>query len=260
MLAGVRYLWPLAIIAAFSASFPGRASQSIGVVFLHGKQSAPEQMAPLVTAMRAAGHSVDVPEMCWSHRRIYDRTLPDCLREIDEAVRRLRASGARAIVVAGHSQGANGALAYAVRRDGLAGVIMLAPGHRPERLVPRRDVTSSLASARAMLAQGKGDVRGQFVDLNGGLTFQVTTTPRIYLSFFAEDSAAIMPANAPKLRVPLLYVVGSGDPLQRGPEEIFARVPSHRLNRYVTVEASHFDTLIAARDTVMTWLRDLAQP
>jgi hypothetical protein len=118
-------------------------------------------------------------------------------------------------------------------------------------------MAESVAQARASLAQGQGDVRSRFADLNGDLAFQVATTPRIYLSFFAEESAAIMPANAPKLRVPLLYVVGTGDPLQQGPEEIFARAPHHPRSRYVTVDAYHFDTLVAARATVVRWLDDL---
>ena len=55
-----------------------------------------------------------------------------------------------------------------------------------------------------------------------------------------------MPDNAARLNAPLLYVVGSADPFQRGPEEIFAKAPSHPLNRYITVQAGHFDTSAAA--------------
>ena len=104
----------------------GACRQSrIGVVLLHGKQSAPDEHAPLAEALAAAGYLVERPEMCWSARRIYDLPYLQCLREIDAAIGRLQRRGATAFVVAGHSLGANGALglwrAAQARRRGRAG-------------------------------------------------------------------------------------------------------------------------------------------
>ena len=140
-------LWPL----------PAPADQ-IGVVLMHGKQSAPGEHASLASAIADAGFATDVPEMCWSARRIYDRPYADCLREIDDAIGRLKLKGATAFVVAGHSLGANGALGYGATRQGLKGIIALAPGHRPEALSRRAEVAASLATARKLVAAGRGDV------------------------------------------------------------------------------------------------------
>lgn len=242
-------LWPL----------PAPAGEQIGVVLMHGKQSAPEEHVSLATAIGDAGFVTDVPEMCWSGRRIYDRPYADCLREIDLAIARLTQKGATAFVVAGHSLGANGALAYGAITKGLKGVIVLAPGHRPEFLSRRAEVAASLATARKLVAAGRADVPSRFTDFNGDFAVTVAATPNAYLSFLAPESAAVMPNNAARLTAPLLYVVGTGDPLQRGPAEIFDKVPAHPLNRYMTVRAGHFDTSAAAAPAVVAWLKELAR-
>lgn len=253
----------LALHAALLAS-AARADSRLGIVFMHGKQSAPNEHAPIAESLAAAGHPVERPEMCWSARRIYDLTYLQCLEEIDAAVERLRRRGATAFVVAGHSLGANGALAYgALAYDSgrqLTGVVALAPGHRPEALARRPAIATALERARELIGQGKAQLEAPFPDVNGDLMVSVTTTPEIYLSFFAPDSPAVMPVNASRLQAPLLYIVGTDDPLQRGPNEIFAKAPPHPLNRYVAVRASHFGTSAAAADTVVAWIRALTAP
>ena len=135
----------------------------------------------------------------------------------------------------------------------------LAPGHRPEVLARRPPIAAALDQARNLVTAGRTSNRLSFPDTNGDLTISVMATPEAYLSFFAPDSPALMPANAARLQAPLLYVVGSGDPLQRGPDEIFAKAPAHPLNRYVTVRAGHFGTSAAAADVVVDWLRAIAR-
>src|SRR5919106_1015618 len=82
------------VLVTNGAMWPATASDRVGLVLLHGKQSAPEQHGVLAEATAAAGYLVDRPEMCWSRRRIYDRPYLDCLRDIDDAVARLMARGA----------------------------------------------------------------------------------------------------------------------------------------------------------------------
>jgi pimeloyl-ACP methyl ester carboxylesterase len=101
-------------------------------------------------------------------------------------------------------------------------------------------------------------VRQAFPDLNGDAVIAVMATSETYLSFFESDSQAAMPASAARLQAPLLYVVGSDDPLQRGSDEIFAKAPAHPLNRYATIDAGHFGTSAASADTVVAWLRAVA--
>jgi hypothetical protein len=50
--------------------------------------------------------------MCRSHRRIYDRPFLDCLAKLHVPIARLTGLVARAIVIAGVSQGGIGALAF----------------------------------------------------------------------------------------------------------------------------------------------------
>jgi pimeloyl-ACP methyl ester carboxylesterase len=236
---------------------PAMASERIGIVLLHGKQSAPEQHGPLADAIAAAGYPVERPEMCWSGRRIYDRPYLACLREIDAAIERLKQRGATAFVIAGHSLGANAALAYGARHR-VAGVIALAPGHAVEFIANRPQVAAGLDRARELVAQRQGDVRTTFADVNGDLVIAVNATPNAYLSFLSPDGPAVMPANAAKLTAPLLVVAGTGDPVQRGREYFFAKAPRHPLNRYVTVNATHFGTSEAAREAVVDWLKRIA--
>ena len=205
----------------------------------------------------------DQPEMCWSRNRIYDRLYSDCLREIDAAVDRLKHNGANAFVVLGMSLGGNGVLGYAAAKPGLKGVITLVPGHAPEFISRRPDVAADLARARALIAAGQGDVKATFADVNVRTTaydFTVTTTPNIYLSFFAPNSPAVMPANAARLTAPLLYVSADGDPSQRGRGYIFDRAPKHPLNRYITVIADHVGVPAVSGEIVLSWLKELSLP
>jgi pimeloyl-ACP methyl ester carboxylesterase len=245
-------------IALMGAMSVAAAQNRIGVVLLHGKQSAPDQHEPLASAISAAGFPVERPEMCWSGRRIYDRDYLACLREIDPAIDRLRQRNAATLVVAGHSLGANAALAYGAR-NGVKGVVALAPGHLPEVLATRPRIVEDLNRARRLVAEGRSHEPARFADFNGSLAITITATPATYLSFFAPDSPAIMPNNAARLKAPLLYVVGSDDPFQRGPDYIFAKAPVHELNRHATVQAGHFDTSAASAGTVVKWLRSMAQ-
>ena len=238
---------------------PAAAQTRIGVVLMHGKQSAPDEHETLAAAVEAAGFPVDAPDMCWSARRIYDRTYLECLHAVSISIERLKRRGAGEFVVAGHSLGANGALAYGAMTPGLKGVVMLAPGHRPEALGRRPQVVESLARARQLMTAGRGNVPAHFADFNGDFAITVLATPQAYLSFLAPDSPALMPPNAARLTAPLLYVVGTGDPIQRGPNEIFAKAPPHALNRYVTIRAGHFDTSAAAAEVVATWLGELVK-
>jgi hypothetical protein len=181
--------------------------------------------------------------MCWSRNRIYDRLYSDCLSEIDTAADRLKARGAT--------------------RPGLKGVITLAPGHAPEFISRRPEVAASLAHAHTLIASGQGNVRTTFADVNTKTTsfnFEVTTTPNIYLSFFAPDSPAIMPANAARLTAPLLYVASPDDPTQRGRGYIFDRAPQNPLSHYMTVHSDHIGTPAVSHEIVLNWLKVLVGP
>jgi esterase/lipase len=221
----------LVLVAVISMAAPVSA-QSIGVVLMHGNTDSPDgTIALLAAAMEDAGYVVERPEMCWSHRRRRDKPFLECLAELEAPIARLTSRGARAIVVAGMSQGGAGALAFDARRPNLAGIIALAPNGAPERLVhlfPK--VAESVAQARAMVAAGNGDQRASFTDLNIHGPFPVDTTAAIYLSFFDPAGLSNMLDNVSRLREPLLWVAGTADRTQPGPGYAFGvRQPAEPL-------------------------------
>jgi esterase/lipase len=261
MRTGVSLFFLLALTAAFSP--PTHAQERLGIVLLHGKAGLPQQLSPMAAALTAHGHLTAQPEMCWSRTRIYDRLYADCLREIDTAADQLRARGATAIVVLGMSLGGNAALGYGATRTGLKGIITLVAGHAPEFISRRPEIAQSLEYARARVAAGQGDVKTTFMDVNTRAVtynFEVTTTPNIYVNFFAANSPAVMPANAQRLTAPLLYVAAIEDPIQRGRGYIFDRAPPRPLNRYVVVKSDHIGTPAASEDVVTGWIKELVAP
>jgi pimeloyl-ACP methyl ester carboxylesterase len=238
-------------------------AQTVGIVLIHGKQGMPGQFERMAGGLEGAGYLTERPEMCWSRRRIYDKPYLECIGELDVVVARLRLRGAREIVIAGMSLGGNGVLGYGARHDGLKGIVAFAPAHAPEFISRRPEISASLDRARTAIADGKGDVPATFSDVNTGpgtsnVEFTVTVTPRTYVSFFAPDSPAVMPTNAAKLKAPLLVISGTQDQTQRGARAIFEAAPSHALNRFVSIEATHMETPAKGREAMMTWLRELA--
>jgi esterase/lipase len=253
----------LVLAALMLATGTTARAESIGIVLMHGKQGTPGQFERMADALETAGFLTERPEMCWSRQRIYDLAYLDCFRDVDLAIARLKERGATAIVVGGQSLGGNGALGYGARHPGLKGIIAMAPAHAPQFIALRPDIAPSLARAQATIAAGKGDQKEIFSDLNTGpgtstYTFDVTTTAKIYVSFFAPDSPAVMGPNAAKLSAPLLMISGNNDPTQRNAARLFALVPQDPRNRQVSVEADHLGTPAAARAAIASWLGEIA--
>jgi esterase/lipase len=233
--------------------------ETVGVVMMHGKHGTPTQFDALAAAVSAAGYLVERPEMCWSRERIYDRTYLDCLADADGAAAALKARGAETIVILGMSLGGNGALGFGARRPGLKGVIALAPASDPDRLRKLAPIAQSLAEAQALIAAGKGDDKRTFNDFNNGSEFTVTTTPKIYVSFFGKDTPGEMPANAAHLTAPLLIVSGTDDTTQRDVGALFARAPHDPRNARVMVKSDHIGTPTASIAAVLAWLKSLSR-
>src|SRR5690242_16302433 len=147
--------------AAFSASQHASAGR-LGVVLLHGKLGTPDDrkagLQAIARALEAEGALTIVPSMPWSQSG-WEHVAVDVggsLGQIDNLVAGLRARGANRIVLVGHSLGANVALAYAVTRGGLAGLVMAAPGHRPERMARDRSTHTAVERARRLVETAQG--------------------------------------------------------------------------------------------------------
>lgn len=242
---------------------PAFAAGQIGIVLLHGKTGMPGQMNALASALQAAGYKIAAPELCWSKKRIFDKSLSDCLLEVDAAVERLRAAGAARIVVAGVSQGAMAAFDYGATRDGLAGVVGMAPAADPVNLAKFPGLAQGIDQAKSLIAGGQGDAPAEIPDIvTGGKTVPVKTTANIYMSFHAPDSPIATIPNLtadlmPRQKAPVLWVAGSRDPSQAQGPAAYAALPANPLNHYATVDADHGGTPDASGDAIIAWLKTL---
>ncbi len=246
---------PLKLAQAQSPTLAG-----FGVVLLHGKGGTPTSMIEgLSETLRKEGALVEAPELPWSSRRIYDATYDQAMAEIDLAVQKLRWAGATRIVVAGHSLGGNAAIGYAARRQDLAAVVALAPGHLPEAWALRLRTKGAVAKAKQLVADGKGDVRMSFPDLAQGIPFRVKASPNVYLSMFDPEGPAIIPRNAAAMgEVPFLWVVGVGDPIfLHGRDYGFDPGAKHPKSKYLVIPGLHLTTPFQARKSIVDWLKSL---
>ena len=261
---GFRSLRLLALSAILLfACLPAFAAGQIGIVLLHGKTGMPGAMGNLAGSLTAAGYLVDTPEMCWSKKRIFDKSFSDCLLEVDAAVARLKAKGVLRIVVGGTSQGAMGAFGYGATRDGLAGIIGMAPAADPTTLAKYPGLAEGIDKAKSLIAGGQGDQPVQLPDIiSGGKTAPVKTTANIYMSFHATDSPIATIPNLtadlmPKQKVPVLWVAGTRDPSQAQAPAAYAALPANPLNHYASVNADHGGTPDASAEAIIAWLKTL---
>lgn len=231
------------------------------VVLLHGKWGKPEQMAPVRDALRRAGFATETPVMPWAASRLYDVDFPAALAEIDAAVARLRAAGARRVAVAGQSMGAVAALARAAGAQPPDAVVLIAPGHLPGLGHLRDSAAADVARARDMVAAGNGDASMTVSDLNtGNRTRSVTMTARAYLSYFDPDGPMAPMANAPRIggTLPLLWLAPSRDPVSKlFAAQVAPLLPAGPGFSRQDMDSDHLDAPAAAAEAVVLWLRAL---
>ncbi|MDO9083414.1 MAG: hypothetical protein Q7U56_09035, partial [Humidesulfovibrio sp.] len=154
----------------------------------------------------------------------------------------------------------NAALGYVATRSGVSALIALAPSHDPER--HHEAFVADLRKAREMLTSGRGAERSAFIDMHQGKDYDLSTTAEIYLSYSDPDGPAVMPRSAAAINppLPLLWVVGSNDPLSRlGRSYVYAKAPAHPESRYEEVRADHLGVPAEAARLVVDWLKGLVE-
>ena len=128
-----------------SGSLCAAIENKVGVVLIHGKWGKPSQFNSLATSMRNKGYRALTPLMPWSKVRGYDVDYSAALEIITGNIDELRKSGSTVIVLAGHSKGANAAIAYAAYGpEKIDAVIAIAPGHIPDIVRYQESIQSSL--------------------------------------------------------------------------------------------------------------------
>lgn len=248
----------LAVFLLASAPLDARAGD-VGVVLMHGKWGMPGASGPvgkLKAKLEDAGFEVVAPVMPWSRERYLEKGYEESMPEIDAAIAELKGRGATKIVVAGHSMGANAALGYGARHDGLAGVMAIAPGHVPDELADK--FSAAVSKAKSLIADGKGAERATFTDSNQGSYKDIEASAEDYLTWFDPKGPAAMPLTMPSLRAPVLWIIGEDDTMYRkGEGYAFKRAPSHAKNAYVVIDANHMNTPIKGAKDIITWLKSL---
>ncbi|MBS0525068.1 MAG: alpha/beta hydrolase [Proteobacteria bacterium] len=221
-----------------------------GVVVLHGKW-APAQgggskgVAATAKALREAGAVVSRPSMPWAEGDTYV-PYEQCIDMVAQEVAGLRAKGVRKVAVVGASIGGNVAMGYAATRRGIDAVVVIAPGHFPQRFISQTG--NDLARARAAIAAGRGGEVGSYIDNNQGTTRQVHATAAGYLSFFDPDGPANFARYTGAGGIPQLWIIGNGDSIAQGAAQTSG-------GSIVTLNATHSELpAVAARD-VVAWLK-----
>jgi pimeloyl-ACP methyl ester carboxylesterase len=233
----------------------------LGVILLHGKLGDPlghDGLDALALDLLAAGHAIALPSMPWGHDGwlTIDRDVPASLALIDRMAKQLKKQGAAHIVLVGHSLGADVALAYAVSRGDLAGLVMVDPEHRPAALAGRDAATrEALERARALVAEGRGDARFIGPDGDGdGDGFVLTTRAAVYLSWMDPTGLAEMSVQAPRLppSIPLLLAVGRHRPFRDEAEQaVYRPAARHPYSRWLADEAPQ---ALAAHGAIQDWI------
>jgi len=261
----------LLLASAFLGGAPAiaQAPPKIGVLMLHGKSpgsNSDPHMSRLKPVLEGAGMLVLYPDMPWSRNRYLDGNFDLAMAEIATHVKTLRSQGATAIVVAGHSMGAPAAMGFAARGGDVQALVLLAPGHVPARYYSFQQNTSvrqSVDEARKLVADGKGDTRERFYDINQGKQQPVTATAKDYLSYFDPNSDADMGVSAPRVpaTTPVLTVVGDEDGISKYARAYFVdKLPANPKSQYLEIKATHLTTPVVAGEAVVQWIKAALNP
>ncbi len=236
------------------------ADKATGIVLMHGKDGmgTSNSIVGKLADRLSSDFTVRTPEMPWSRDNSLNQTLENSFRQIDAAVAELKAAGATKIVIGGHSMGAAAALAYATAHPELAGVLMMAPGHRPDLHASK--TASVLAQARDLVAAGKPHDTVEIMDFNQGKKSTRVVEAEIAISWFDPNGMAVMQNAAPKLSpdIPVLFILGEEDALLSvGKSLIYDKLPANPKSAYAVVPGGHMQTPIKGAGEIKAWLNHL---
>ena len=254
----------LILFSFFACDVYAATKNTVGVVLLHGKWGNPSQhINTLATSLKEKGYIVLTPLMPWSKLRGYDIDYQAALGIVGNNIQELRKKGAKVIILAGHSMGANASIAYAAYGDEkIDAVIAIAPGHTPDLHKYHMNIESSLNKANEMIKAGRKGESESFVDLNGGRSVSINMTAATYCSYNDPCGMASMPVSASKVtqRIPLFWILAGPDDVlyNAGKGYVFEKWPSNPLNAYLILNATHLSAPDNAKDEILKWIDTLS--
>ena len=250
-------------VLATALSIPVFAQEPIGIVIMHGKGGSPTGLvAGLARTLEEKGYLVANLEMPWSGRRNYDVPVGRAEEEVKAALDGLRAKGSKKVFVAGHSQGGAFA-AHLAGRLAVDGVIVIAPGGNVDHFFFQKQVRGSLARARQLVADGKGNEPATLEDFEGGKgTYPIVVAPAVYVTWFDTEGAMNMSraVRAANQAVPILWIVPSGElpGLRKTNIPMFRSLPAHPLTKRYEPDSDHRGAPTASADEIERWTREVA--
>ena len=258
-----RPLARLSLVLALAAPLPALAQGAIGVVLMHGKGGSPTGLvADLARTLEGKGYAVANIEMPWSGARNYDVPASRAVEEVEAAVAGLRGKGAQKVFVAGHSQGG----AFAVHAAGKVpadGFIIIAPGGNVDHFFFAGKISGSVARARQLVKDGKGNDPVALDDFEGARgVYPVTVAPAVYLTWFDADSAMSMEksARAANPATPILWIVPLRElpGLRKTNVPMFRSLPAHPRTKLYEPDSDHRGAPSASADEIARWVNEVA--
>ena len=238
-------------------------TSKIGIVIMHGKGGSPSRnVADLANALEGKGYLVANLEMPWSGKRNYDVPVSTAEEEVEAALAALRGKGAQKLFVAGHSQGGVFAL-YFAGKHAVDGVICMAPGGSVASKVFREKLGDSIARARQLVAEGKGEEKARLEDHEGSRgTYTIVAVPAAYVTWFDPEGAmnSKRSAKAANPQVPILWLVAKRDypGLRDTNIPLFDTLPKNSHTRLFEPDADHKDAPSASIDEIVRWTAEVA--
>lgn len=238
-------------------------SSRIGIVIMHGKGGSPtKQVSDLASALEAQGFLVANIEMPWSGRRDYDVNVSAAEREVESALTALCGKGAKKLFVSGHSQGGLFALYYGSVHV-VDGVIAIAPGGNVGSATYREKLEESVALARKLIAEGKGEEKTGLADYEGAKgVYRLNSAPSAYLSWFDPEGAmnqrtAIQNFNP---AIPVLFIAPTNDypGLQKAKQQMFDALPNNPRTKLYEPSSSHLNAPSASIKEIVEWTTAVA--
>lgn len=249
------FLCLLALLARHSFA----QEKPCAIVLMHGKWGNTQYISFFGKRLKPTCDFKSI-EMPWSRRRNYDEPYSAALAEIKEQVDQFRQQGYKRIVLAGHSFGANAALAYMKTEGDVDGIVLLAPGHTPSYMYQRGIGKDAVDKARELVSAGKSDESLSMDDFNQGSKQSIRMKAGVLLSYFDPNGLGNMALSSAEFKkpVPVLWVVGTRDPLfPAGSSYGYDKTPHHDASKYLVVDADHANTPEASVGQVVDWLRTL---